>query len=246
MEMLDWIDPYLDFYKIGSGDLTAWPLLRELARRGKPILLSTGLATMEDVLQAVRQMKRVDERYGDPAMLCLMQCTSMYPIPNGDANLQVMDALRGQTNLAVGYSDHTVGSAALTAAAAMGAEVLEFHFTDNREGKTFRDHQISLTPADVRQLHLEVSKIQLLRGNFVKQPVQSELEAGHDLSFRRGVYLRRNVSAGEQIFDTDLVLMRPNIGIDARDVDRVIGRTAKADIDAFQALSFELLERKIN
>ena len=170
MEMLEWINPYLEFYKIGSGDLTAWPLLREFARRGKPILLSTGLATMEEVLQTVAHIQQVDERYRQPEMLCLMQCTSMYPIPDSDANLRVMDAFRAQTGLAVGYSDHTVGSTALLAAAAMGADALEFHFTDAREGKTFRDHQVSLTAAEVRLVRSELMRITELTGKFVKLP----------------------------------------------------------------------------
>jgi len=242
MEMLEWIDPYLEFYKIGSGDLTAWPVLREFARRGKPILLSTGLATMEEVLQTVAQIQQVDERYKQPEMLCLMQCTSMYPIPDSDANLRVMDAFRAQTGLAVGYSDHTVGSRALLAAAALGADALEFHFTDAREGKTFRDHQVSLTALEVKQLKYEISKACLLRGSCVKQPAPSELVNHHEISFRRGVYLNRTVSAGEAISDNDIVLLRPNIGTDARDAMTVVGKSAETNIGEGQALCPELME----
>jgi len=248
MEMLDWIDPHLEFYKIGSGDLTAWPLLREFARRGKPILLSTGLATMDEVLQTVAFIQRVDQRYKRPEMLCLMQCTSMYPIPDHDANLRVMDAYRAQTGLAVGYSDHTTGYVALRAAAAMGAEALEFHFTDSREGKSFRDHKVSLVAEEVRQLKEEVRQITELRGHEVKAPTTSELDNQHKTSFRRGVYPRRSMVAGEVIRAEDLTLLRPAVGTDARDGDALDGVVVLKDIEAMSAIhpgvDFEVPEER--
>lgn len=236
LEMLEWIDPYLDFYKIGSGDLTAWPLLRDFARRGKPILLSTGLATLDEVLQTVAQLQAVDDRYRRPEWLCLLQCTSMYPIPDRDAQLRVMDTLRAATGLAVGYSDHTIGFNALRVAAAMGAEVLEFHFTDCREGKIFRDHQVSLTADEVRALKQDLTQITALRGDGVKAPQTSEIEEGHVVSFRRAVYLRRPVHAGETISAEDLVLLRPNHGTDARDSDLMAGMIALRNLEAFIAI----------
>lgn len=236
LEMLEWIDPYLDFYKIGSGDLTAWPLLRDFARRGKPILLSTGLATLDEVLQTVAQIQAVDERYRRPEWLCLLQCTAMYPIPDRDAQLRVMDTLRTATGLAVGYSDHTIGANALRAAAAMGAEVLEFHFTDCREGKTFRDHQVSLTAEEVRALKQDVMQITELRGDGVKTPQASEIEEGHVVSFRRAVYLRRPLGTGEPISADDLILLRPKHGTDARDSDLMVGAIAKQNLESFTAI----------
>lgn len=236
MEMLEWIDPYLDFYKIGSGDLTAWPLLREFARRGKPLLLSTGLATMDEVLQTVAQLQQVDERYRQPEMLCLMQCTSMYPIPDHDANLRVMDVLRAQTGLAVGYSDHTVGTTALRAAAAMGAQALEFHFTDAREGKTFRDHKVSLVAEEVRQLKDEIRQITSLRGGYVKCPTQTELDNQHETSFRRGVYLRRALKSGDAITENDIALLRPAVGTDPRDADTLVGALVEKEIEPMHAV----------
>ncbi|KAA5597160.1 N-acetylneuraminate synthase family protein [Blastochloris sulfoviridis] len=237
MEMLDLVEPYMPFYKIGSGDLTAWPLVRAFARRGKPILLSTGLATMDEVLQTVAQIQAVDARYRRPEWLCLLQCTSMYPIPDSDANLRVMDALRAATGVAVGYSDHTVGGAALRAAAAMGAEVLEFHFTDSREGKTFRDHFVSLTVGEVQELKRDLKQIRALRGHALKQPEASEVTQGHVESFRRAVYANRPLRAGETLTTADLTVLRPNHGTDARDFDRLIGLQAKRDIAAFRALT---------
>jgi N-acetylneuraminate synthase/N,N'-diacetyllegionaminate synthase len=236
LKILEWIDPYLSFYKIGSGDLTAWPILREFARRGKPILLSTGLATMEEVLQAVNQIQRIDERYKRPEMLCLMQCTSMYPIPDHDANLKVMNSFHSLTGLAVGYSDHTAGVTALRTAAAMGAQVLEFHFTDSRDGKIFRDHKVSLVADEVKQLKYEINEIIRLRGTDIKKPTQSETDAQHEISFRRAIYLSRAISDGQTITKDDLCLRRPLVGTDARDVALVIGAKALRDLKPMEAI----------
>lgn len=236
LEMLEWIDPYLDFYKIGSGDLTAWPLLRAFVERGKPILLSTGLATLDEVLQTVNFIQSIDARYRKPEWFCLLQCTSMYPIPDEHAQLRVMDTLRERTGLAVGYSDHTVGSAAIRTAVAMGAEVIEFHFTDSREGKTFRDHKVSLTADEVQMLKKELEQIVAFRGDGIKVPQDSELEVGHEVSFRRAVYTNRPIREGETIAKEDLVLLRPAHGTDARDAPLLIGARALKDIEAFRSI----------
>lgn len=238
LDMLDWIDPYLDFYKIGSGDMTAWPIIEAFASKGKPILLSVGLSTMEEVLQTVNFIQKVNSCYFDPEMLCILQCTSMYPIPDEDANLCVIDTLRAVTHLAIGYSDHTIGMEALRTAAAMGADVLEFHFTDSREGKTFRDHQVSLVSDEVAQLKKDILKITTLRGKGFKVPQSSELDSEHDISFRRGVYLSREVKEGDIIHVDDLVFLRPAHGTDARDIDLLVGARALRDLIPYEALRY--------
>lgn len=237
LDMLDWIDPYLKRYKIGSGDLTAWPIIREFARRGKPMILATGLATLDEVRQSVACVQAVDVRYRQPEWLCLLQCTSMYPIPDEEANLCAIDTLRSATGLAVGYSDHTVGGLALRMAAAMGAEVLEFHFTDSRDGKTFRDHKVSLTPLEVINLQRDLDQITALRGNGVKIPQPSEVEQGHLVSFRRAVYPNRDLAAKSLLRSNDLILLRPNCGLDARDSDVLTGKTISQNISAMSRLN---------
>lgn len=239
-DALDWIDDFMSFYKVGSGDLTAWPLLARMADRGKPILLSTGLATLDEVIQTVRYIQSVNDQYRDPNYLCILQCTAMYPIPDEEAHLRVMERLRAATGVSVGYSDHTLGSAALRAAAAMGAQALEFHFTDSREGKTFRDHKVSLTEAEVKTLKEDIARITALRGSDIKAPQPSELEANHQISFRRGAYLRRDISSGETIKEEDVVILRPLHGVDARDVKRLlVGATARRDIKQYHAIDPE-------
>ena len=242
LEMLEWIDEYQSYYKIGSGDLTAWPVVREFARRGKPIILSTGLSTLDEVIETVAFIQSVDPRYREPEFLCLLQCTSMYPIPDHEANLRVMDALRAATGLAVGYSDHTEGGMALRAATAMGAQALEFHFTDSREGKVFRDHKVSLTPDEVRALQQDLAQICALRGTPVKTPQATEVEQQHPVSFRRAAYLSRDLPAGTVIAREHLVVLRPNHGVDARDAESLIGRPLTRDVRAFESLADAVAE----
>lgn len=239
LEMLDWIDEHLRIYKIGSGDLTAWPLVREFVRRGKPIILATGLATLDEVMQTVAQIQALDDRYNHPEWLALLQCTSMYPVEPRDANLRVMDTLRKATGLAVGYSDHTEKGLALRVAAAMGAQILEFHFTDSREGKTFRDHKVSLMPAEVMSLQEDCDNISLLRGDGMKRPMPSEVQAGHVSSFRRAVYPATDIEAGSCIGAKDLKCLRPDHGIDARDYSRVLGHRLRRDKRAHERLSWD-------
>ena len=240
IEMLDWIDEHLDFYKIGSGDLTAWPILQVFAKKNKPILLSTGLSNLQEVLDTVAFIQSVNPNYKDPNMLCLLQCTSMYPIPLSDANLNVMTTYRNETGLSVGYSDHTEGMDALKVAAAMGASVLECHFTDSRDGKEFRDHKVSLTPSELSELKTEIAKITRLRGSEVKRPEKSETENNHQTSFRRAIYLKRNMRKGEVISESDLAYLRPAHGTDARYLNLVLGAKALRDIEAHTAIVHNL------
>lgn len=242
MDMIEWIDEYIPIYKIGSGDLTAYPVLARIAKIGKPIIISTGLSTEEEVFEAIKYIQTIDDRYKQKEYLAVLQCTSMYPIKNSDANLKVMQHLKEQTGLTVGYSDHTEDMHALKYAVAMGAEILEFHFTDTKTGKDFRDHKVSLTCENVKELIAEIELINTLKGNNIKKPLPIELENGHEISFRRAVYLNKNMNAGDTISEEDLCYLRPNHGIDAREFHRLIGKTLLKDIRAFEQLNWNLLQ----
>jgi N,N'-diacetyllegionaminate synthase len=240
VDMLDWIDPYLPLYKIGSGDLTAYPVLEAIAKRNKPIIISTGLATEEEVLQTVNFLQKQNKRYTSPDQLAILQCTSMYPIPLQDANLAVMLSLRKATGLTVGYSDHTEGSKALEVAFAMGAQILEFHFTDDRTNKTFRDHKVSLTAAEVHQLQAAIADIRALQGSAEKRPLA--VEGDHVVSFRRAVYPKYDLPVGTLLNSENLTVLRPNHGIDAREYDKVLGKKLKEAVKRHQKLTWNLFE----
>ena len=241
LSAMDWIDEFIPVYKIGSGDLTAYPVLKETAKTNKPIIVSTGLSTEEEVVACIEYIQSVNEIYKRRDMLAVLQCTSMYPIEPSDAHLSVMSRYRELFDLTIGYSDHTEGSMALKYAVAMGAEVLEFHFTDNREGKVFRDHNISLTPNEIKDLIKEISLIKDLQGSSEKKPTKIELDNGHELSFRRAVYPSRDIVEGEELNNDNLTVLRPAHGIDAREFDEVIGKKAKVALQRHQKLNWDLL-----
>lgn len=237
-DFFEWIDPYMSLYKIGSGDLTAYPLLKKTARTGKPIVLSTGLSAEKEVLDAVHFIQSVDNKYTDPEWLGVLQCTSMYPINPSDVHLSVMKRLRELTHVTIGYSDHTTGTKALQYAAAQGAEILEFHFTDTRENKSFRDHQVSLTRDEVLELIEEIKLISSLNGKEIKEPLPIEIENGHVESFRRGVYPRVDISANTIIGEQHLITLRPNHGISARSFYDLIGKKCMVDLKQYQKLDW--------
>ncbi|MGI9192839.1 MAG: N-acetylneuraminate synthase family protein [Chitinophagaceae bacterium] len=240
IDMLSWIDPYLTFYKVGSGDLTAYPVLEAIAQRGKPIVLSTGLSDEEEVLTAVAFIQSINPRYKLPENLALLQCTSMYPIPPEDAHLNVMLRLKELTGLTVGYSNHVEGMKALEIAAAMGASILEFHFTDTREGRQFRDHKLSLTAEEVQELIGRLNMIHALKGGYNKLVLPIEINHGHPISFRRAVYPKVDIPAGTTIQPEHLTVLRPNHGIDARDFYKVCGKKTKNALIKHQSLQWDM------
>lgn len=242
LNAMSWIDPFIDIYKIGSGDLTAFSVLKETANRNKPIILSTGLSDEAEVEKAVAFIQNVNTMYRNKDLLAVLQCTSMYPIKNSDANLSVMQSFKSKFNLTIGYSDHTEGSKALFYAVAMGAEVLEFHFTDSREGKVFRDHKVSLTAVEVKELIDEIKEISELKGDAVKRPSLIEIENGHIESFRRAVYPSRDIQPGEVLDESNLTVLRPCRGIGAEYFYDILGRRAKVTLKRHHSIFMDLLD----
>lgn len=231
------LNPYMNCYKVGSGDLTAYPVLKNIASQQKPIIVSTGLANSLEVTEAIRFIESCNNFYLEADHLAILQCTSMYPISYEDANLSVMDQYSklfpGRT---IGYSDHTEGSYAMEIAVAMGAQILEFHFTDSREGKSFRDHKVSLTKDEVHDLIARINDINKLKGVEEKSPTTIEKETDHIKSFRRGIYPARNISKGEIIREEDLICLRPAHGLEATQYYKLIGKKAAIDLMKFEPL----------
>ena len=239
---VDVFNDYLAFYKIGSGDLTAYPLLRKIAMTGKPIVLSTGLATMEEIGRSIAYICNINPVYNDKKMLALLQCTSMYPIPNKDANLKSMVSIREKFHYPIGYSDHTEGTYAAELAVALGAEIIEVHFTDRKEGRSFRDHKVSFNHNDIKTLKERISVILDLLGDGVKKPMNSEIKSGHVHSFRRALYPKHDICKGTKVDYDDFITLRPNVGISADQIEDVVGRVAKKDLLEYQRLSVEDFE----
>jgi N-acetylneuraminate synthase/N,N'-diacetyllegionaminate synthase len=235
-EMLNWANPYLPLHKVGSGDLTCYPMLALLAQTDKPIILSTGLSSLREVAAAVAYIEECNPTYISERKLALLQCTSTYPTPDEDANIGAMLALKSEFGLPVGYSDHTLGSHAVEVAVSVGAEIIEKHFTDSRQGKMFRDHMIALTKDEVKETLDRMRHIKLLLGQGEKVLTKSEEEADHHISFRRSIYASRSIKAGELLTEDNLTVLRPFQGICASRFDDVLGCIAKQDFHAYEVL----------
>lgn len=242
IEMMEWIDEYISFYKIGSGDLTAYPILEKTARKKKPIIISAGLSTEKEVAECIKFIQSVDSLYCNPEYLAVLQCTAMYPINDSDANLSVIRRFKDMCGLPVGYSDHTRGSKALLYSVLVGAEILEFHFTDSRDGKVFRDHFVSLTPGEVNELSKDIEEALSILGCSEKKPMPIEVENNHVVTFRRGVYPAIDIPKGTKICESHLTCLRPNEGISACDYYKLLGKTANVDLKKLQKLDFNYFE----
>ena len=138
-------------------------------------------------------------------MIALLQCTSNYPNPYGEVNLGVIQFLKSKYNLPVGYSDHTKDTQALILAAALGAEILEFHFTDSKLNKTFRDHFVSLDRNEIDLLVEEIIKNNIMIGKSHKSHTHSEVLSNNVLSFRRSLYAKRDIYAGEILSNENII-----------------------------------------
>ncbi len=228
--------------KLSSGELTNRPLLEKAACSGLPLLLSTGMATLAEVQQAVSWVQAVWAECGTPqptppmaAPLVLLHCTSAYPAPDTALNLRAIATLRESTGLPVGYSDHSLGNTAALAAAAMGAVAIEKHITldHNLPGP---DHRASSEPAEFAQLAQDLRRLEAMLGDGVKAPRPDELDVRRVA--RRSVVLARDLPAGAVLSRADLLLRRPEAGIPAAELDAVVGHRLRAAGTALQPLQW--------
>lgn len=239
-EWLEDLDPTLPAYKIGSGDFTNFPLLDRLVATKKPLILSTAMCDERDIDETLEFILERDPAIVQDRRLALLQCTAMYDDPTEkDANLAGMARLRERHGAAVGYSNHAPGPRACMVAAAMGAEIIEAHFTDDKT-RTFRDHRLSLTSDEMLELRAMVDSLPTLRGNSVKTVSSRETENRE--TFRRALYPRADLQAGHIIREGDLVALRPNVGIDARRYFDLIGSRLRRDVPALEPLAEVMFE----
>ncbi|MGB0377087.1 MAG: N-acetylneuraminate synthase family protein [Flavobacteriaceae bacterium] len=236
-------EPYMPWVKIGSGDMTHYPLIQTICQFKKPIYISTGLSHWEEVKDVVAFIEAQHPFYQQRDNIAILQCTSMYPIKNSDANLNVLEQYKTLGH-SIGYSDHTEGLNALIAATLLGSEVLEFHFSTAslKATKEFRDHKVSLTQEDIIELKKQLNYWTAFNGKSLKEPYPIELESGHVKTFRRGVYLKENLPKGYRIQLEDLCFLRPCEGISAHLFQDLIGKRLSKPISKHQPLDFNYFE----
>ena len=228
--------------KVPSGEIVNHPFLRHLAALDRPLIVSTGMATMEEITDAVAVIAETRANRGLTTpmgqVVTILHCTSNYPAAPSDVNLRAMRTINEVTGLPVGYSDHTLGLAVSTAAVALGAVVIEKHFTLDAT-LPGPDHRASLTVEDLTALVRQIRDVDAALGSAVKAPTAAELPVR--AVARRSVMARRPLPAGHVLTEADLILLRPANGIAPRHFHTLAGRTLKAGVEAGQPLNWDLL-----
>jgi N,N'-diacetyllegionaminate synthase len=225
--------------KVPSGEITNYIFIRYIASKNLPIILSTGMSTMEEVLDAKKiiEEERADKGFGEPIdkVLTILHCTSNYPTEAESVNLRAMDTIAKVTQVPIGYSDHTLGIAVSTAAVALGAQVIEKHFSLSCD-LPGPDHKASLEPNQLSDLVKNVRLVEKALGSAVKEPTTSELPVRELV--RRSVTVDRNIKAGATISVRDLVLMRPGNGILPKYIDQLVGKEVIRNLSIGETLQW--------
>lgn len=211
-------------WKIPSGELTNYPYLKAIGRRKESVIMSTGMCTMDEVREAVAVLNR-----SGTTDITLLHCTTEYPAPYDSVNLRAMQTLQKEFGCRVGYSDHTGGTEVPVAAVAMGACVIEKHFTldRNMEGP---DHKASLEPEELRQMVRSIRNVETALGDGIKRP--SEVEMKNMAVARKSIVAARDIKKGELLTEENVTTKRPGNGISPMLWDTVIGTKAVRDFAA--------------
>ena len=217
------VDLGQDLFKIPSGEITNLPYLRHIGRLGKTVILSTGMATLGDIEAAIDVL----EIAGTPrTQITVLHCTTEYPTPIAEVNLRAMLSIGSAFGVAVGYSDHTSGIEVAIAAVAMGATVIEKHFTLDRN-LPGPDHQASLEPAELKAMVSAIRNVEIALGDGVKRLTPSE--ARNKPVARKSLVASQAIKAGERFSPQNLTTKRPGTGISPMRWDEVMGRVAGHD-----------------
>jgi N-acetylneuraminate synthase len=230
-DLLDAMD--LPLYKIPSGEITNLPFLEHLAGKGRPLILSTGMSTLGEVEEAVELLKTAGA-----TELTLLHCVTEYPAPYADVNLRAMLTLKMAFGLPVGYSDHTPGIEIAIAAVALGAEVIEKHFTLDRS-LPGPDHAASLEPGELQQMVTAIRHVEAALGNGIKAPAACELP---NISVaRKSLVAFRPLPAGHRLTAGDLDIKRPGNGLAPKMIPALIGRRLRAALDKDEVITWDHL-----
>lgn len=220
-------------FKVPSGEITNLPFLKHVAEKRRPLILSTGMSTLGEVEEAVRVVQGVEN-----SQITLLQCVTEYPAPYAEINLRAMNTLKSAFGLPVGYSDHTQGIEIATAAVALGAEVIEKHFTLDRS-LPGPDHAASLEPNELQQMVTAIRHVEMALGNGIKMPARCELP---NLPVaRKSVVAARSLSVGHQLRVADLSIKRPGVGLAPKLLPTLIGRTLRLSLAKDEVITWEHL-----
>lgn len=221
-------------FKIGSGDLTNYQLLKTVALKNRPIILSTGMSNLSEVEDAIRFIRKYHNNKLD-----LLHCVSNYPTFIDDTNLLCIKSMNEKLNLPVGFSDHTLGYEAAIIAVTLGATIIEKHFTldKNMEGP---DHRASLEPNELKSYIKKIRETEIMLGDGKK--ICKKNEENIKKVVRRSLYLNNALKKGDKINESDIICLRPDDGISAIYFENVIGKKVKRNMERKEKLNWEDIE----
>lgn len=247
MESASFLEKIVDAYKIASGDNNFYPMLRRVAETAKPVVVSTGASDLTQVSRTVAFLKEHWAASHVPGQLALLHCVSSYPVPPEEASLRSIPYLMDHFDCAVGYSDHTIGIEATVLAVALGATVIEKHFTLKKDFSDFRDHQLSADPGDFRELTRRIRAASAMLGRYAKtvQPCEEKARG----SIRRSVVAARNLPPGCRVSPSDITWLRsaggpasPAGGLEPGLEEFLIGKVLKRPVMSGERLELSDVE----
>lgn len=219
-------------YKIASFENAHLPLIRKVASTGKPMIISTGMASVSELDETVRTVREAGCQD-----IVLLKCTSSYPASPENTNLLTIPHMRNLFNVQVGLSDHTMGVGAAVASVALGATVIEKHFTLSRQDGGV-DSAFSLEPEELKSLVAETERAWLALGHIQYGASGNEVKS---MKFRRSIYASGDIHAGEPLTESNIRVIRPGYGLSPKYYDILLGRTAKQDIKKGTPLTWDLV-----
>jgi sialic acid synthase SpsE len=241
------LEGMVDAYKIASGDNTFYPLVSKLAEIGKPLIVSSGIDDIERVKNTVSFIRQRWLEHGvSDGELAMLHCVSSYPVPPEQANLKSIPYLAQKLkDVTVGYSDHTEGVTAVMAAVALGARIIEKHFTLDHNYSDFRDHQLSADPKEMKELVKKVGQVEVMLGVHEKK-MQASASGAVD-AIGRSIAVSRNLSMGHVVTMDDLVWLRPAGGLVPGEEKKILGKALMKDVrsgDQLQECDVAVVKRK--
>lgn len=221
-------------YKIASFELTDIPFIEYVASKGKPILMSTGIAKKEEILEAIETCKKVGNND-----ITILKCTSAYPSPYEEINLKTMVDMKREFNIEVGLSDHTMGSAVSVAAVALGAKVIEKHFTLSRaDGGP--DGEFSMEPDEFKEMVENIRIVEKALGKVTYELSEKQIKSREH---SRSLFVVNDVKVGEKFTDKNVRSIRPGFGLETKNIKDIIGKKATKNIEKGTPMCWELVER---
>ena len=223
-----------DMFKIPSGELTNYPYLKAIAKTGLPVILSTGMANLDEIEKSINVLVSYGTKKSE---ITVLHCNTEYPTPMIDVNLKAMLTIKEKLGVSIGYSDHTLGLEVPIAAVALGAKIIEKHFTLDRSLKG-PDHKASLEPNELKEMVIAIRNIEMaISGNGLKEASLSEKK--NIYIARKSIHLSKDLTSGSIINEQDIISLRPGDGICTMNWENIIGKKVNKDLKKFTKLTLK-------